>query len=102
MTDTMVTQTAAAPSALATDVATAASIGSALLPLLPLLGIPAVGPLVTGLVAAATVAPEAIALLQGDIALFQSGTLTAAQLTAKFAATQSAFEAAAKRWKTAT
>lgn len=82
-----------------TTVTQAGQIGSALLGLLPILGIPVAGPLTTALVTAVAVAPEIVKIIAGDIAMFQNGQITAQQLLDKFTATQGAFEAAAKRWE---
>ncbi len=77
------------------------SLGEALSAVLAALGMaPGVGPVIDALTALAAIGPEMAKLIESDIALFKTGTLTLPELQERFATTRTTFAALAARWQT--
>lgn len=78
-------------------------LGGALTAVLAALGVaPGVGPIISGLLAVITVAPELYDLIKQDVDMFTNGQITLEQLQSKFATTQATFDKLSARWAVST
>ena len=89
----------AASSALGAASATTTALATGLSVLLPILGVPEVGPILAAVAAAAEYGPAVIAAIEADIALMTAGSITPADLLARLQASQAGWSAQAAPWE---